>query len=68
MLFEIEEWSAADQFGDREYMGRHFYGIDSLMRVIRRGGAVEAEGFYIDTQERLNRLLMTPINSDFLAA
>ncbi len=48
MRVECQEWSAQDEFGDRDDMGVHIYSEDQIMRIIANGGVVEINGLYLN--------------------
>ena len=49
MKIEVTEWSRPDQFGDREYMGKHFYGLAQCERIVWQGGSLEYGPVHLDT-------------------
>lgn len=48
MKIECTEWSAQDEFGDRDNMGLRIYSENEVWRVIQDGGVIEIDKFYIN--------------------
>ena len=53
MKHNFTEWAKDDKFGDRDYMGEHFYSEDEALRIVKQGGAVSTSIDWLDTAEKV---------------
>lgn len=53
MKLEVIEWSVEDSTGYREYLGKHLYDEATMLRVVRKGGAIETDHMIYTEKEIL---------------